>query len=121
MKVYSYLPLVVVLLGCGLAASIQAQALPKYVSTGNSLYAICTAASGDPVADLASTGMCLGYVDGVASKLDLLQQIELPTGVTHGQLQDVVVKYLKDHPETRNQDAVVLTVRALVAAFPKKK
>jgi hypothetical protein len=119
-RIYSYVPLVVLLLSLGLAPRTQAQDIPKYVGNGNSLYAICTAASGDTLTDTASEGMCLGYVYGVASTLDMLEYIDLPTGVTHGQLKDVVVKYLKDNPATRNQDAAVLTTRALSAVFSKK-
>jgi hypothetical protein len=121
MKLHSALLLTILLLCTGLASSIHAQNLPKYVSDGNSLYALCTASSGNTFVDAASEGMCLGYVDGVATTLIALDFIDVPTGVTHGQLQDVAVKYLKDNPATRNQDAAVLTIKAITAAFPKRK
>ncbi len=41
-------------------------------------------------------------------------------GVTNGQVRDVVVKYLKDHPEERHFLASILAVKALSKAFPCK-
>jgi hypothetical protein len=39
-------------------------------------------------------------------------------GVIYQQITDVVVKYLRAHPETRNEAAPVLIARALEEAFP---
>ena len=120
MRIYPCLTLVVVLLLVSVAPRASAQGIPRYMTDGNSLYVICTAHSGDTITDTASEGMCLGYVTGVATTLDLLDFITLGSGVTQGQLQDVVVKYLRENPATRNHGATSLTIGALVAAFPKR-
>ena len=36
----------------------------------------------------------------------------------NGQIVDVVVKYLKDHPENRHSDAAILVAVALMKTFP---
>lgn len=42
----------------------------------------------------------------------------LESNVTLGQLVDVTIKYLKEHPEERHNEAGALTFRALSLAFP---
>jgi len=41
-----------------------------------------------------------------------------PDGVTVGQMQDVVVKYLTDHPAFREISFILLATEALTTAFP---
>lgn len=43
-----------------------------------------------------------------------------PAGVTLGQRKDIFIRYLKSHPETRQDDGAVLYVRAMAEAFPCK-
>jgi hypothetical protein len=40
--------------------------------------------------------------------------------VTNGQAEDVVGKYLKDHPEERHHMAAALIIKAIAEAFPCK-
>ena len=59
-----------------------------------------------------------GYLDGVIHTLDHLHLIDVPTGVTHGQIEDVVHRYLDIHPETRQESAVALIFSAAQQAWP---
>jgi Ssp1 endopeptidase immunity protein Rap1a len=69
---------------------------------GNLLYEWCTT---DNIADKS---ICFGYLAG-ALDADLVAQnvqnkcaFELPKGVEFPQITDVVVKHLRENPETRN-------------------
>ena len=42
----------------------------------------------------------------------------IPNNVTQGQVLDVIVKFLEDHPQNRHQNATVLISVALRDAFP---
>lgn len=98
--------------------------------SGNDLYEICRDNG-------ARTANCIHYVTGAVDQLLLLKQTPthdgkstvltasgpqcgfyLPDGVTNSQLTDVVVKYLSDHPETRQWDASMLVWNAIHDAFP---
>lgn len=102
--------------------------------SGNRLLKNCIAS------DKGSEGFCFGYIIGtieglmVGGALEVAKQnpqiadlgdapLEvvrycIPSGVTKGQLQDVVVAYLNDHPAERHELAPVLVHRALSEAFP---
>ncbi|MBZ9654021.1 Rap1a/Tai family immunity protein [Phyllobacterium lublinensis] len=66
---------------------------------------------------------CLGYVAAVADSLEYVREMnKMPvcitaTGVTNGQLVDVVFKYLKAHPEERHFGASGLVSIAIAEAF----
>jgi hypothetical protein len=70
---------------------------------------------------------CSGYVQG-ATDLDGMEGAAFPErrrscvgeNVTNGQIEDVVVKYLRDHPEERHVLAAILVVKAAAKAFPCK-
>jgi Rap1a immunity proteins len=59
-----------------------------------------------------------GYVAGVADSYEVLGVVCVPSKVTLGQLQDVVLKYLDAHPEGRHNIAASLVLKALTEAFP---
>jgi hypothetical protein len=70
---------------------------------------------------------CLGYITGVTDMEGMntaafpdRQRSCISTIVTNGQLIDVVLKYLKDHPEERHMLAAVLIVKSMAQAFPCK-
>jgi len=59
----------------------------------------------------------LGYIVGVAdSVLDIA--VCIPTGVTQGQLQDVMKNYLHANPQNRDISAHVLVIAALGQHWP---
>jgi hypothetical protein len=83
---------------------------------GNKLYENCT--SSDSL-------FCSGYVMGVSDALKLnalkLNLFYSPSSVTAHQELAVVVKYLRDHPETRHYSAASDIGVALAMAFPCKE
>lgn len=71
---------------------------------------------------------CLGYINGIRDgavfasvSSGTKQFFEISEKVELGQLRDVVVKYLKEHPEERHLHATVLVYKALREAFPPTK
>jgi Ssp1 endopeptidase immunity protein Rap1a len=83
---------------------------------GNKLYTECT---GSKATDQVS---CISYIEGIA---DMVAGLWTPKdtacfspGINAGQLQDIVVNYLQDHPENRHWPATILVLQALHDAFP---
>ena len=89
--------------------------------TGNDLFRHCN--SHEPF----ELNFCVGYVEGVRDGMAFTSVgfnskslIDEPSRVTSDQLKDIVLKYLKDHPETRHKAAGMLTIWALQEAFPRQ-
>jgi hypothetical protein len=101
-------------LGWAGAASAQRVSL----TDGNRLMGYCLS---------KTPGACDAYISGVADAIALLSKGPstaaacIPTSVSGGQLHDVVVKYLKAHPEKRELKAGSLTISAFSEAFPCKR
>jgi hypothetical protein len=78
--------------------------------------------------NVTSFSFCLGYINGLRDGvvfasvgLGAKPSFEISEKVELGQLKDVVVRYLNEHPEERHQHAAVLVHRALVKAFSRQK
>ena len=85
--------------------------------TGNDLWSHC---SGKTAFD---TGLCMGYVMGIADFMGTGIAIPglracIPSSVTAGQAQDVVKRYLEQHPEQLYYTAASIAIDALEEAFP---
>ena len=86
--------------------------------TGNALYSDCTAR------EVVANARCAAYIVGVHDDFMLERTIEgapsecTPNGTTAGQLTDVVVRYLRENPETRNLSAALLVRLAIVKGWP---
>ena len=78
---------------------------------GNKLYENITSSS-----DISQM-VALGYVIGVADSYDGVFFC-VPAGVTAKQVVDVNRNYLYQHPEIRNEEAIVLVTGALSAVWP---
>ena len=98
-------------------AAAIAMAVPTpsfaYFIDGNKLYSECTQ---------DASLFCLGYIDGISDGLDLARATNsrqqcAPVGVSAGQVKDVVVRYLYNHPESRNLEAGYLVVAAIGDAW----
>jgi len=63
----------------------------------------------------------VGYVDGIADAAVGLGYTCYPTGVAQAQIREVVMKYLRDHPERLNDPAPLLVLNGLFEAFPCKR
>jgi Rap1a immunity proteins len=91
--------------------------------SGNDLLRDCSDRNDGP-----SFSFCLGYINGLRDGvvfasvgLGAKPSFEISEKVELGQLKDVVVKYLNEHPEERHSRAAVLVQSALVRAFPRQK
>lgn len=69
--------------------------------------------SGAQVFKADQQGLCLGYIAGVVGAVDF----PLPKSVTLGQVQLIVVKYLREHPERLHLSASDLVQESLKKAF----
>ena len=86
-----------------LLLSTSAQAQHVSTTTGNTLLEACESK------DEFQQAFCLGYIAG-ASDVDGMDGATFPErrrscvaeSVTNGQVRDVVVKYLREHPEERH-------------------
>jgi len=102
-------------------ALVGVLALPRPAAAldGNELLDRCT--HEDEAVEL----WCMGYASGwhgrnaIRAKGDS-NPICFPEARA-SQFKDVLVKYLKNHPETRHQHAVLLTFKAFKEAFPCPK
>ena len=75
-------------------------------------------------------GYCTGYVTGAGELIDGLLLEEdlksaldgkafcLPEGLRKGQVRDLVLDYLRAHPEIRHKQMTSITWAALIDAFP---
>jgi hypothetical protein len=120
-----YLILAVLLLSltCISSASGDLPSSPAY-EQGNGLLSVCTT---DEHYD-TNFGMCLGFIDGVLNGAQLsgsgtcttaaASHWCIPPEVTMGQIRDVVVKSLREHPETRHERSIILIANAMIAAWP---
>lgn len=87
--------------------------------SGNKLLEFCE--SDTP----AEFGQCLGYIASASDTHatwvdwgDMTRQMCIPPHATGGQLYQVVLKFLKEHPETLHLAAGSLVLIALGEAFP---
>jgi hypothetical protein len=105
----------VVTLACLLAAgTAQAQRVSNV--KGVTLLKACTG---------PSTTACDAYVDGFGDAIEAEGKDHalacIPIAVTGTELRDVLVKFLKDHPEDQHLKASSLATRAFSKAYPCKK
>lgn len=83
--------------------------------TGNTLYSKCT----DPAWTLACTAFIAGVMDTLTLEASVGKQIVCADNtVTEGQAKDVVVNYLRDHPESRNLTGALIATVAMKQAWP---
>ncbi len=81
--------------------------------SGNDLLEYCEKEKGS-----FDRGVCGGYIIGVVDNSGT--QICLPDGVIVGQLQDVVVQFLKNNPNSRHYTGSSIVALSLKKAFPCK-
>jgi len=102
------------------SSSVPAFAVSGFM-TGNELYALCTATSGVTV--WQDKARCSGYIVGVTDLMELdrhwlgAKKDCLRPDVQAGQLTDVAVQALRNHPESRDSLAADLVLVAITTAF----
>lgn len=88
--------------------------------TGNRLSELCGAKNS------VDEAVCVGFVEGVSDTLEAWRSQDpaipgakgcIPKGVTVGQLQKVVVKYLRQHPEELHYPGAALVITAINEAW----
>ena len=89
--------------------------------TGNKLYEYCRTQKGD-AGYYQDNAFCIAYVLGVSDQLDATRIVAnkpqcIPAGSTGLQLQDIVVKFMKDRPELRGYAGGLVVTMALAQAF----
>lgn len=96
-------------------------ALANYL-TGKDLYADCSKPQGS-----FSQGFCSGYISGVVDAIEYYQvgkgaekSVCLPKEASIGQVKEIVVRYLTQHPDQRNNTASSLVWDAVRNAYPCK-
>jgi len=99
-----------------LAAPAAAEGPSSSWTTGSELRTTCEA---------AALGPCLGYAVAIADVMVNGNTITswracIPEAATTGQLKDIAVRYLRDHPDERHYGAASLVAAAFAQAFPCK-
>jgi hypothetical protein len=122
MKTLAMLAAFTTIAATGLTATAYAAEqsnFPDYVAfdRGNQLLDECNPASGY---NSFASGMCIGYVTATVDTLSFIPGMGfcLPLASTKGQIRDVVLKYLQDHPADRHSVAASLVTVALWESFP---
>lgn len=100
---------------------------------GNELYAICLAAERnthileDSIQfstrvpdDLYASGKCLGYITAVVDSIPSGEGFSPETNVRLSQYADVVLRYLRDNPDKRQNHAYWIVRVAVTNAFPSQ-
>ncbi|WP_294189049.1 Rap1a/Tai family immunity protein [uncultured Sphingomonas sp.] len=88
---------------------------------GNELLAKCTTEKSDSVY-YQNTAYCIAYIAGAVDMFTTWQMVGkapqcMPDNATAGQIRDVVVKYLQDHPTKRAEPGSLLVASALLEGF----
>ena len=113
------------LAGCSalLTLAVAGSAHADSFKTGNEVYAACEDTSA-PI----NWGFCRGYVIGTIDALIAQPAIErtkptfcTPERATVGQMADVAISYMKEHPEERANGAASIVWVAMMTAFPCAK
>jgi len=99
-------------LTCILLGSITGNGYAQDV-TAQQLLALCS-----PQASEAGHGICLGYIIGSFDTSVVRGGICAPPSLTHGQVRDTVLKFMRKHPERLQEPASHLIVTAMAEAFP---
>jgi hypothetical protein len=95
-------------------------------ATGNDLLEAC-----ENETNTFQSARCRGFVEGAVGGYELATndssvlaptdlRLCIPQGVTHGQELDVVLKFLRAHPEMRHKSPAALTVLANLDAWACK-
>lgn len=84
------------------------------IRTGNGLLAACT--NEDSV---LAAGHCQGFLIATIQSSDLRREYFCPPPQSNlGQTKDIVVRYLRLHPEDRHESSSILSIAALAQAWP---
>ena len=124
MKVRYIRTLIIAVLALTISSAAKAQKTSEVLNSGDNFLAVCQYDNNRP------PDVCLAYVAGVAGTLalnwsDTGQRICVPDSATLRTTLDLVLQYIKDNPEKRNQKTIFLiaqvTIKKYVCEAPKQK
>ncbi len=103
-----------------LCASTPTYAQDTMKDDGNEILTYC-----DENATAITKGVCLGYIQGLWTSLDLMLAMNdtkmcIPKSATLGQVRDVTVSYIRRNPATRHEGSMILFARALAEVWSCK-
>jgi hypothetical protein len=116
--------LIIAVLALTISSPAKAQKTSDILNRGEDFLAVCPYDNNHP------PDVCLAYVAGVAGTLalnwsDTGQRICVPDSATLRTTLDLVLQYIKDNPEKRNQKTIFLiaqvTIKKYVCEAPKQK
>src|SRR6266404_6286772 len=116
--------LIIAVLALTVSSGAKAQKTSDIINRGDDFLAACQYDSNRP------PDVCLAYVAGVAGTLalnwsDTGQRICVPDSATLRTTLDLVLQYIKDNPEKRNQKTIFLiaqvTIKKYVCEAPKQQ
>ena len=99
------------------AFTVMARPVGAQFYSGNKLHEVCN--STDETRILAAA--CVGYVTGAFDFLVWRKEACVPNTVSMAHLTDVVMTYLKEHPEKRNLVAAEIVAAVTTNAWPCPK
>jgi Rap1a immunity proteins len=107
---------------------VPAQTDEHIWDSGNSFIAVCGVDADKAVAELTdaelhATRACIPYLRGVDDGISAGTALGRapfcpPAHVTNGQMEQVLVKYIREHPEKAHYLTAVLYLAAMEKAFP---
>ena len=114
------------LLALVVAVSVAFPAASQDWSYGNGFYAACKDAVVPPAKSPEWAGIaCLSYVKGLHDMAGFMwssgrirPEVCPPSGVSISQHYDILLKYLKDHPDQRHKPTAALLWEAASLSFP---
>jgi hypothetical protein len=116
--------LIMAVLVLTISSVAKAQKTSDIINSGDDFFAVCQYDNNRP------PDVCLAYVAGVAGTLalnwsDTGQRICVPDNATLRTTLDLVLQYIKDNPEKRNQKTIFLvaqvTIKKYVCEAPKQQ
>jgi len=116
MKVRYIRTLIIAVLALTISSAAKAQKTSEVLNSGDNFLAVCQYDNNRP------PDVCLAYVAGVAGTLalnwsDTGQRICVPENATLRTTLDLVLQYIKDNPEKRNQKPIFLVAQATIKHF----
>ena len=113
-----------------LALAVHAAPARAEFVDGNQLYRWCTTAESDGIRHFQSQASCISFITGAADTIRSADRWAewkgrpklaiacLPANVEVGQIEDVVVAYLRNNPADRHHPAAAVAIEAMNSAYP---
>jgi hypothetical protein len=108
--------LVMIVLALAISSVAKAQKTSDIINSGNDFLAVCQYENNRP------PDVCLAYIAGVAGTLalnwsDTGQRICVPDNATLRTTLDLVLQFIKDNPEKRDQKTIFLVAQATIKKY----